>query len=96
MIKRLLANDDLHAQSWNTNFGTNPFQDGPSEFSQDTDDAEYAPIQIPDDNHPPSPGSSKNSRGSPVEQTTEPERENNENSRETHDDEIENPQKNPN
>ena len=88
-----IANDDLYAQSWNTNFGTNPFEDGPSEFSQDTDNAEYAPIQIPDDNHPPSPESSKNGGGSPVEQTTEPERENNENLRETHDDEIENPQK---
>ena len=87
-----IANDDLYAQSWNTNFGTNPFEDGPSEFSQDTDDTEYAPIQIPDDNHPPSPGPSKNGGGSPVEQTTEPEK-NNENSRETHDDEIENPQK---
>ena len=58
-----IANDDLYAQSWNTNFGTNPFEDGPSEFSQDTDDAEYAPIQIPDDNHPPSPESSKNGGG---------------------------------
>ena len=59
----LLANDDLYAQSWNTSFGTNAFEDGPSEFSQDTDDAEYAPIQIPDDNHPPSPESSKNGGG---------------------------------
>ena len=67
-----IANDDLYAQSWNTNFGTNPFEDGPSEFSQDTDDAEYAPIQIPENNHPPSRESSKNGGGSPVEQTTEP------------------------
>ena len=67
-----IANNDLYAQSWNTNFGTNPFEDGPSEFSQDTEDAEYTPIQKLDDNHPPSPGSSKNSGGSPVEQTTEP------------------------
>ena len=58
-----IANDDLFAQSWNTNFGSNPFEDGHSEFSQDTEDAEYTPIQIPDDNHPPSPGSSKNSGG---------------------------------
>ena len=78
-------------------FGSNPLEDGPSEFSQDTEDAEYTPIQIPSENHPPSPGSSKNSGESPVEQTTEPERENNnENSQETHDDEIENPQKSQN
>ena len=50
----LIANDDLNAQSWNTNFRSNPFEDGPSEFSQDTEDAKYTPIQIADDNHPPS------------------------------------------
>ena len=58
-----IANDDLCAQSWNTNFGSNPFEDIPSESSQGTEDAEYTPIQIPDDNHPPSPGSSKHSGG---------------------------------
>ena len=67
-----IANDDLYAQSWNTNFGSNPFEDGPSEFTQDTEDVEYFPLQTPDDNRPPSPGSSKNKEGSPVEQTTEP------------------------
>ena len=36
-----LANDDLYAQSWNTNFGSNPFVDGPSEYAQDTEDAEH-------------------------------------------------------
>ena len=41
----------------------NPFDDGPSEYSQDTEDTEYTPIQMPDDNRPPSPGSSKNSGG---------------------------------
>ena len=66
-----LANDDLYAQSWNTSFGSNPFEDGPSEFPLDAEDAVYTPIQIPEGNHPPSPGSSKNSGGSPVEQTTE-------------------------
>ena len=39
-----IANDDLYAQSWNTNFGSNPFDDGPSEYSQDTEDTEYTPI----------------------------------------------------
>ena len=67
-----ITNDDLYAQSWNTNFGSNPFDDGPSERLQNTEDTEYIPIQLPDDNHPPSPGSSKNGGGSPVEQTTEP------------------------
>ena len=67
-----VANDDLYAQSWNTNFGSNPFDDGPSDSLHNTEDTEYIPIQLPDDNRPPSPGSSKNSGGSPVEQTTDP------------------------
>ena len=67
-----ITNDDLYAQSWNTNFGSNPFDVDPAEHSQNTEETEYIPIQVPDDNHPPSPGSSKNSGGSPVEQTTEP------------------------
>ena len=61
-----IANDDLYAQSWNTNFGSNPFDDGQSEYPQDTEDTEYIPIQIFKDNRPPYPGLSKNSRGSPV------------------------------
>ena len=73
-----ITNDDLYAQSWNTNFGSNPFDDGPSEYSLNTEDTEYIPIQIPEENRTPSPGSSKNSEGSPVEQTTEPD-ENHEN-----------------
>ena len=66
-----ITNDDLYAQSWNTNFGSNPFDDAPSEYSLNTEDTEYIPIQIPEENRPHSPGSSKNSGGSPVEQTTE-------------------------
>ena len=58
-----IANNDLYAQSWNTNFGSNPFDDSPSENSQNTEDTENTPIQIPHDNRPPSPGSSKNSEG---------------------------------
>ena len=58
-----IANDGLYAQSWNTNFGSNPFADGPSEYSQNTEDAQYIPIQMPEENRPPSPGSSKNSEG---------------------------------
>ena len=36
-----IANDDLYAQSWNTNFGSNPFDDSPTEYSQNTVDTEY-------------------------------------------------------
>ena len=58
-----IANDDLYAQSWNTNFGSSPSEDDPVEYSQNTDDNEYILIQTPDDNRPPSPGPSKNSGG---------------------------------
>ena len=39
--------DDLYAQSLNTNFGSNPFDDGPSEYPRDTQDTEYITKQIP-------------------------------------------------
>ena len=58
-----IANDDLYAQSWNTNFGSNPFDDSPSDYSQNTEDTEYIPIQTPEHNRPFSHGSSKNSGG---------------------------------
>ena len=58
-----IANDDLYAQSWNTNFGANPFDDIPSDAIHNTEDTEYVPIQIPDNSRPPSPVSSKNSGG---------------------------------
>ena len=48
-----IANDDLYAQSWNMNFGSNPFDDGPSQYSQNTEDTEYIPIQTPEENRPP-------------------------------------------
>ena len=70
-----IANDDPCAQSCQ-NFGSIPFYGGPSEYSQNFEETEFFPIQIPDDNRPPSPGSSKNSECSPVEQTTEPEQNN--------------------
>ena len=46
--------------------------DGPSEFSQNFEDAEFIPIQTPENNLPLSPGSSEENGGIPVEQTTEP------------------------
>ena len=67
-----IANDDLYAQSWNTNFGAKPFDDIPSDAIHNTEDTEYVPIQIPNNSRPPSPVSSKNSGGSPVDQSTEP------------------------
>ena len=54
-----ITNDDLYAQSWNTNFGSNPFDDGPSEFSQNTDYTEYITIQTPEYNRPPYSGPSR-------------------------------------
>ena len=49
-----IAQYDLYAQSWNTNFGPNPFEDNPREYSQNTEDIEYLPITAPGNNHPPS------------------------------------------
>ena len=49
-----ITQDDLYAQSWNTNFGPNPFEDNPPEYSQNTEDIEYLPITSPENNHPPS------------------------------------------
>ena len=72
----IVSHDDLYAQSWNTNFGPNPFEESPHESTLNTDNIEYVPIEIPEQNRPPSPNSSKNSGGSPVEQTTAPEVEN--------------------
>ena len=58
-----IANDDLYAQSWNTNFGSNPFDDSPSDSLQNTEEIDYIPIQLPENSRPPSPESSKNSGG---------------------------------
>ena len=58
-----ITNDDLSAQSWNTNFGSNPFDDGPPECPLNTDNTDYIPMQIPEENRPPYLGSSKKSGG---------------------------------
>ena len=58
-----VAHDDLYAQSWNKNFGPNPFEDSPPDNTQDTDDMEYVPVDALENNHPPSLGFPKNSRG---------------------------------
>ena len=47
-----VAHDDLKAQSWNTNFGPNPFEDSPPDYTQYTDDIQYVPIEKTENNHP--------------------------------------------
>ena len=90
-----VAHDDLYAQLWNTNFGSNPFEDSPPEYTQNTDDTENVPIKIPKNNHP-TIKFPENSGGSPVEQTTQCEEENyNEILQEIHDDETGISEKNP-
>ena len=79
--------DDLYAQSWNTNFGPNPFEENPPDFTHNDDVVE--PCQVPKNNHPPPCEISKTSGGSPVEQTTDIEEEtNNEILQEFHCDEV--------
>ena len=58
-----VAHDDLYAQSWNTNFGPNPFKDSPPDHTQNTDDIEYVSVDAPENNHPPSLEFPKNSGG---------------------------------
>ena len=62
----IVTHDDLYAYTWDTNFGTDPFETELPDNEQE-DIQEYAPI-----NRPPSLGISKNSGGAPVEQTTVP------------------------
>ena len=66
----IVTHDDLYAHTWDTNFGTDPFDTELPDNEQD-DIQEYVPI-----NHPPSLEISKNSGGAPVEQTTVPNEEN--------------------
>ena len=47
-----VAYDDLYAQSWTTNFEPNPFEDSPPDYTQNNDDVEYVPIEVPENNHP--------------------------------------------
>ena len=58
-----VAQDDLYAQSWNTNFGPSPFEVSPPDHTQNTDDIEYIPVEVPENNHPPSPILPKSSGG---------------------------------
>ena len=60
----IVTHDDLYAHTWDTNFGTDPFD---TELPDDQQDDIHVPI-----NRPPSLEISKNSGGAPVEQTTVP------------------------
>ena len=60
----IVTHDDLYAHTWDTNFGTDPFDTELPDNEQD-DIQEYVPI-----NHPTSLESSKNSGGAQVEQIT--------------------------
>ena len=62
----IVTHDDLYAHTWDTNFGTDPFDTELPDNEQD-EIQEYVPI-----NRPPSLEISKNSGGAPVEQTTIP------------------------
>ena len=55
----MVTHDDLYAHTWDTNFGTDPFEIELPDNEQD-DIQESVPI-----NHPPSLEISKNSRGAP-------------------------------
>ena len=91
-----VAHDDLYAQSWNTNFGPNPFEDGPPDHTQNTDDIECVHVEVPEINLPTSLEFLKNSGGSPVEQSTDREEENHDEiQQEIQDDETEISQKTP-
>ena len=63
-----MTHDDLYANTWDTNFGTNPFEIEPPNHEQD-DVHEYASV-----NYPPSLEISKKV-GTTVEQTTAPKKE---------------------
>ena len=90
-----VAHDDLFAQLRNTNIGLNPFEDGPHEYTQNTDDIEYVPVEQPEKT-PPSTSNFRKDSGSPVGHTTVPENRNvNEITQETYDDETDSSQKKP-
>ena len=61
-----VTHDDWYAHTWNTNFGTNPFNIEPRDHNQD-DVLECVPIT-----HTPTFENSKNSGRHPVEQVTVP------------------------
>ena len=88
-----VAHDDLFAQLRNTNIGPNPLEDGPHEYTQNTDDFEYIPIEQPEKT-PPSTSNFRKDSWSLVGRTIVPENRNvNEITQETYDDETDFSQK---
>ena len=67
-----VTHDDLYTQSCNTNYGPNPFDRNPQDYSQNTDKKDYVPIEVPGNNHSPVPEVSNNRGRWAVEQPTEP------------------------
>ena len=64
----LVAQDDLYAHSWDTNFGSSPFDSEHETIDQQEDIVEYEPASQPEIYRPPSPEISQNSGGTPAEQ----------------------------
>ena len=64
----LIAQDDLYAHTWDTNFGSSPFDTDHEINDQQEDMVEYEPASQPGINRPPSPDNSQNSGGTPAEQ----------------------------
>ena len=62
----LIAQDDLYAHTWDTNFGSSPF-DTDHEINEDM--VEYEPASQPGINRPPSPIILKTLGGTPAEQS---------------------------
>ena len=84
--KIIVTHDDLYAHTWDTNFGTDPFDTELPDNVQ-VDIQEYVPI-----NRPPSLEISKISGGAPVKQTTDPNEKNPTENAETEVDVIDNQQ----
>ena len=64
----LIAQDDLYALTWDTNFGSSPFDTDHEINHQQEDMVEYEPTPQPGINRPPSTDNSQKSGGTPAEQ----------------------------
>ena len=64
----VIAQDDLYARTWDTNFGSSPFDSEHETNDQQKDIVVYEPASQPEVYRPPSPEISQNSGGIPAEQ----------------------------
>ena len=48
-----VSHEDIYAQSWNTNFDPNPFEEYLHSYSQNTSETEYVPFEEPKENYKP-------------------------------------------